>query len=408
MPGFSRSVGEITPWDDGFDTRLIRNDGVAPSQHWALTLLPARPARPLPDEVQTFIAAIPAELRDHVKRFAFGQALMLKTLARSGEARELAVAHPVIFWLMIAAVYDSRIPPGQLERLSRSKRIEILQRLINSRSRSRLKFLGKIDIDTGTLGDAHDVTRALADPVVVAAAAHERQVSIRLLRALSAYPILARPMLVRILAGDATIQADATLCRAEELAGQVVDIRRMAAALGIEHPDQALARCRSSVDIRRLHDRWVERLNRRRAARDDPAALMERLAGTRSPLRPRRRTGSVDPDTDEAWAFPPPPLPDSLDIVAIRSYDELRREGIAQGNCVASYAHTVASGRKYIYRVLAPQRATLELKRCRKGWTIGQLKLAKNGAPAASTVFAVAHWLERASAGVPRPGDESG
>ena len=50
------------------------------------------------------------------------------------------------------------------------------------------------------------------------------------------------------------------------------------------------------------------------------------------------------------------------DIVALTEPRDLLVEGLRQHNCVASYAPAVARGDTYVYRVLAPERATLAIR----------------------------------------------
>ena len=78
--------------------------------------------------------------------------------------------------------------------------------------------------------------------------------------------------------------------------------------------------------------------------------------------------------------------------------DWLERAGrcrLRQHNCVAGYAERVAGGDTYIYRVLAPQRATLSLVRWSGGgWPIGELLRAGNSPVSAATRRSVREWLE--------------
>jgi hypothetical protein len=54
----------------------------------------------------------------------------------------------------------------------------------------------------------------------------------------------------------------------------------------------------------------------------------------------------------------------------------------------------VRRGGLYIYRVLAPERATLAIARNRAGaWRVSELKAAANHPPANSTVAAIRTWL---------------
>ncbi|NIP98238.1 MAG: hypothetical protein GWO24_34440, partial [Akkermansiaceae bacterium] len=65
---------------------------------------------------------------------------------------------------------------------------------------------------------------------------------------------------------------------------------------------------------------------------------------------------------------------------------QLRAEGRAQSNCVASYSRRVKNGALYVYRVLWPERCTLSLVKRRNGlWVLGELKTAHNSRASAKT-----------------------
>ena len=77
--------------------------------------------------------------------------------------------------------------------------------------------------------------------------------------------------------------------------------------------------------------------------------------------------------------FPPPPFAGTKLIRPITTPEDLYREGEAMQHCVGTYARDVAEGQYYVYRVVAPVRATLSL-RCRwQGtWQADQLYQSRN------------------------------
>ena len=95
--------------------------------------------------------------------------------------------------------------------------------------------------------------------------------------------------------------------------------------------------------------------------------------------------------------MPSSPFPGTDTIVPITSTKELAEEGRNQKNCVASYLLDILGGKKFIYRVLAPERATLSLRARgpeNKRWGIDQLLLARNKEPSEETFRAVKSWFE--------------
>ncbi|MFO1076388.1 MAG: hypothetical protein U1E73_01525 [Planctomycetota bacterium] len=93
--------------------------------------------------------------------------------------------------------------------------------------------------------------------------------------------------------------------------------------------------------------------------------------------------------------FPRPPLRGNADIVALTSPQDLAVEGVQQRNCVASYAPAVARGDTFVYRVLAPERATLALRRSPAGhWYRSELRASCNRPVSPSTSLVVDAWLD--------------
>lgn len=65
-------------------------------------------------------------------------------------------------------------------------------------------------------------------------------------------------------------------------------------------------------------------------------------------------------------------------------------------HCVAGYARQVSSGRCYLYRMLSPQRATIEIRLQGGVPVIAQFKLARNAEPNSASKLAAYAWLNRA------------
>ena len=64
-------------------------------------------------------------------------------------------------------------------------------------------------------------------------------------------------------------------------------------------------------------------------------------------------------------------------------------------HCVGGYIDTVRSGKRYIYRVRAPERATLEIwKNDAGGWEMRQLTTYSNSTPGNDVRRRVREWLD--------------
>lgn len=96
------------------------------------------------------------------------------------------------------------------------------------------------------------------------------------------------------------------------------------------------------------------------------------------------------------FTLPPPPVSGTASIVPVRDVVELVREGRDQHHCVATYTLAVVRGEMYIYRVLAPERATLSIRRCGTCWEIDQLEKACNQPVSPETWGVTNEWLRSA------------
>lgn len=79
-------------------------------------------------------------------------------------------------------------------------------------------------------------------------------------------------------------------------------------------------------------------------------------------------------------AFPSPPFAGTAAIRPLRTADELYREGAELQHCVGIYGDDVRAGRCYIYQVLEPVRATLQVvwNPSARKWQPGELQQAGN------------------------------
>ncbi|MDZ7697720.1 MAG: hypothetical protein U5R49_12635 [Deltaproteobacteria bacterium] len=101
--------------------------------------------------------------------------------------------------------------------------------------------------------------------------------------------------------------------------------------------------------------------------------------------------------------YPAPPVPGSDTIQPVLDRRELYEEGFDQKNCIYSYDGDILAGRRYVYRILKPERATLSISKVRNGWgkrkaqwRIEEIKTRANNQPGLETVAAIRSWFEEA------------
>lgn len=98
--------------------------------------------------------------------------------------------------------------------------------------------------------------------------------------------------------------------------------------------------------------------------------------------------------------FEESPVPGTEFIVPLTSSEELLQEGEEQDNCVAGYSQAVIRGSCYIYRLLAPERATMSLVKDQESWGLREMSLRGNCPVSQATTAAVENWFEAVAGGI--------
>jgi hypothetical protein len=92
-------------------------------------------------------------------------------------------------------------------------------------------------------------------------------------------------------------------------------------------------------------------------------------------------------------SFPLPPIDGTEDIIPITTPKELAEESKLQRHCGMSYVSRIVRGSSYLYKVLAPERATLSLEKSDGKWRVGQLLKENNKPVSKDTYHKVTKWL---------------
>lgn len=318
---------------------------------------PEHPLRRLAD-------AIPGWAREAVRPFRMNQLRLLRILSFDLRALELARDAPVLFWLM-AECLRSQSTREEILVLTSIKRREILRRTIGASSKSMLKFLSKLEGFSYEFLDLERL-RSLLKTDEWTRLRHLDRVNWQVLNLFANEGGWFEYKAVRALMNDADTARALNVAR--DWRRLELDIRRLTRTLGLSEPTRQIKMMADIEALRRFHDVLVASLNN------------------------QRRTSFEEQYREP---FPNPPFPGNERIQPINCAGDLLDEGSAMHHCVASYAERILQRKCYIYRILTPERATLELLAMPDGkWRIGQIKLACNRNPAIDTLLYVRMWLE--------------
>ncbi len=314
--------------------------------------------------IARYLGAIPAEHLDLLQGYRDSELTVLRLL-RHPAGRELAVAAPNLLWLLAAALGERQIPVSAYDSCLGHRRRDLLAWVLGRDVRpSHVRLLERV---TPTRRDAHTrarVHRLLARADLRQVIGHGGPITSDQIDAALA---LHHHLHVRAVA-EGLVSPDPWAGHA--IARIADDTCNLGVLLGIPDAHVVVCRIRAPRDLERLHRRWTERAYLAKN-RDE----LERLAATFG-----------------TRVFPPPPVPSTDTIVHVGTLDALLAEGREMHHCVVAYARACFEGTSAIFKVLAPERSTLELRAVDGRWAMTQLVRAHNQAVSPPTLVAVRAW----------------
>ena len=327
---------------------------------------------PMP-AVQQYLSGFPV---DHVTAAGFmpQRALQaLQLLRAEPRALDLAESNPVLFWLLIDEMQRRRKLPKQAVPLALAKQSVLLGKVLGQTipvPQRKVKLCKRFELPS-PLQPKHlaVVRRTLQSEPLSLGFRHWQRIPFRLLEMED--PLVPYSNWLR---ESSNLGTDPSLRQVQPLLRDTLDL---AEELGFL-PARVL-QCPTRQQVVQLHDQLAEARNERQRA-----LYRQRFVRSNS--------------------FPAPPLSGTQTIQPIRDDYALDQEGHEMHHCVGIYAKQMREGNRAFYRVLAPERATLELLRSPSGtWRISQLAGHCNARVAQKTKRAIYAWLAREQPGYRAP-----
>lgn len=318
--------------------------------------------------VQHFVSQIPAEVRLRAAPYKISQTAMLSWIANNTHAAELFESAPTLLWLLINRQQMLDWPDQHVEALLKQPRTQVLSAVSGVSQRSGLKWLARIELDDGQGGECAALINGLCIGLHQSRWAREESIPIHWIVAATRHHEISNSRAFHAYCRQNPDDSSAFNRQLSHHARFWVDALNVARVIGISDAAVALNRCNDFEAVRRLHDRWTDRLNQQKAL----------VVEGRTP-------------------FPPPPFEGTDSIHPIRTREDLLAEGRVMHHCVAVYDRRIETGQCYIYRILKPERATIELRFTGQKVSVGQVSLAYNGRPSNETVDAIIQWVLKVS-----------
>ena len=317
--------------------------------------------------------SIPQDIKLRLSKFRVHQTRMLHLIASLRGGRDLFDSNPVLLWLLLSWAENNKIDMTVIKESLDKKQKNILKLIYPNAQNKHVKLLKKLSFsaynkkhislvmalismlnDFSQLGHCNTIDNEIAELTSNLELSNNRER--RLMNAILRY---------HQSGGEKSIK---------DSMGTYKDCLNMQATL---FPNSLIPpfmeREYSIEELNQYHDKLVRDYN-------DPYI-----------------NTSLTNKFPEKCFYPKPFVPGNERIVHINNMADLYAEGRSMKHCIASYHHSILSEISCIYKVLHPQRATLELIRTNGYYSISQVKLKSNKEPSIATMIHIRRWLEDAS-----------
>ena len=345
------------------------------SSDLGIPLVTSRETEDVEGPIRDFIDSIPSSIREAVRPIEYCQLLVLRMLRASPEKLDLVLEVPALV-LLVAAAVDRGVFNFEagVEHLACTRKT-ILTALGCQGSNAAVKLVKRIDLERLNEETVALLMRVLSTPEALRLLGHCPRPSTAHLRVVLTFPeLLHRGPGRVILLSSVTLGEAAYTKRLIEATRQLGDLNSTPAIGAV------IRQCRNAASLRWNFDRLAARLQGR-----VPFAT------------------TIDLDVVLNLSFPPPPILGTTHIRPIRTPMELLHEGREMLHCLANEGGGISRGSFYLYRVYAPERATLRLITygAPVEVEISGIWTYEGYSASQATWLAVENWLANASTEVP-------
>ncbi|MEB2310743.1 MAG: PcfJ domain-containing protein [Sorangiineae bacterium] len=302
---------------------------------------------------------VPAALLDLVRRMDRERLSLLRLVRHGPAALDLRGGGENLLWLAAVVAAERKAPWEELAAILQRKRRYVVEWCGGDGSKAAVKAVKEYRVARFTSAELRTLRERAARPKEPDRIREQYESRNRELLEYPFYVAATRKLAGKRLRDSAETRDVLQLHQ---------DVCRLAATSKIDDIDAQLRALQRIGGLRRLHDELADRL----LERNEPLPRDQR--------------------------HPPPPLRGTKEIVPLRTAALLAHEGRVMQHCCEAYHHDARTGQAYLYRVLAPERATLELEPTGNRPRLVQLRGVRNAPVSPETKRAVFAWYDAALA----------
>lgn len=313
--------------------------------------------------LQAFLGEVPPRVVRLLGHYQYRQFILLGFLSHNKALLDVFGHSPNLFWLVVAEAVYRGWGQGETRVLLQQKHRDIVRELTGQRSEATARFINKIMLTHGDKGEYRLVREVLADRDVVSAFFHWGTIPVQALAVIKKCPGFLGSNLLKSLANSEESPYRQTMLFSN-LDRTMQDIRQMAGVIGAGLPASYFNNISSLEGLEQAHLRMIRRFNN---------------SGKLTKM--------------DVVEFPVSPLGDKEGLVQIKDSHELIAEGKLMHHCVGGYQGQAEKGQCYFYRVMSPERGTLQIRFIGGKPSIIQFRLACNKKPSGASLARVMQLL---------------
>ena len=370
----------ITSWNAGMRFYIQTDEGWQQEEiDTGLMLISEENIGQENEPISLYLSQLPGELIELVKPYRHRQFSLLQLIAQNPPLLDVFKHSPNLFWMLVVEAENRGWTKQEQVKILQQKREVIIEKLIYEPCKKLVRFVNKIVLHQGKLSEFNLIKKCLASIEVTDAFSHWQIIPIQALVVVVRYPYFLH---TKLLANEIDKEQTASSQKLKFLKYQKIidDIERLASGMGRDLDDRYKKNISSERVLDRLHLNWIARFNhsnefvqfllgRGEEHGINHAIINNELASTHRQF-----------PTEKA-VFPICPLGDFEDVIQIKNNYELLAEGIEMHHCVGGYVEDALQENSYFYKMLSPERGTIQLKVDNEKTSVVQFKLAQNKKP---------------------------
>lgn len=321
------------------------------------------------ESVSLFLEQVPQDIVKLIKPYQYRQFTMLQIMAQFPQTIDIFKRSATLFWMVVAEGADRQWSHAEIVDVLHKKRTSIIELLIGNPCIKGVKFIDKLILQSAEIKEFDLIKKSLLDDLLIESFAHQKEVLIQTVSVVYKKRsfLNAKTLLNEVDLKKTAFSQGLKFRRYDNI---IKDINRMANLLGQPLPVKYSKNYTSEAALNRLHDNWVTRFNQSQAYQDMLEEREQQSAESKAHY-----------DELKKAVYPLCPLGDFENFIQIKDYPGLAKEGADMNHCVASYFTSAVNDGNYFYKLLSPERATVQIKQQFGKTSVIQFKLKSNKKP---------------------------